>query len=105
MDPERYKNVQTRRGYTYSYYLANEHATESLLFLHGFPSTSQDWAIQVEYFSAKGYKIIVPDLLGYGGSSKPADPFEYRIRAIADDVIDILNAEHIARVTVIAHDW
>ena len=89
MDRKQYKSIQTQRGHTYSYYLANEQATETILFLHGFPSSSQDWAEQVKFFSAKGYKIIAPDLLGYGGSSKPTDPIEYKLRAIANDVIDI----------------
>ena len=77
----------------------------TLLFLHGFPSTSYGWRRQVEFFESKGFPVIVPDLLGYGGTDKPADAQFYKWGDMAGDVIDILDAEKVEKVIAIGHDW
>ena len=107
MDRTSYKTVTTKRGFTYSYYASvPEGSTKpTLLFLHGFPSTSYDWRRQVEFFESKGFPVIVPDLLGYGGTDKPADAQFYKWGDMAGDVIDILDAEKVEKVIAIGHDW
>lgn len=42
-----------------------------LTFLHGFPSSSLDWARVAEALQ-NGYRVLVFDFLGFGGSSKPS---------------------------------
>ncbi|CDO74917.1 hypothetical protein BN946_scf184927.g1 [Trametes cinnabarina] len=106
MDPALYKDHKVSRGLSYHYFY--QPATEgkpTLLFVHGFPSSSYDWHRQVEHFRPKGYGILVPDLLGAGGTDKPDDPEAFRIARIARDIVDILDAEGLDRVVGIAHDW
>ncbi|KAI0373441.1 alpha/beta-hydrolase [Pilatotrama ljubarskyi] len=106
MDPALYKDLRVSRGLTYHYFYAPASAGHpTLLFLHGFPSTSYDWHRQVEHFRPKGYGILVPDLLGAGGTSKPEDPDAFRFALIARDIVDILDAEGLEKVVGIAHDW
>ncbi|KAL0951877.1 hypothetical protein HGRIS_008537 [Hohenbuehelia grisea] len=108
MDSSAYKQTSTRRGYTYSYYvhgLEDGSKLAPILFLHGFPSTSQDWALQAQFFTGKGYPVIVPDLLGYGGTSSPDDARAYSTTRIAEDVIDVLDAKKVEKVILVAHDW
>lgn len=76
----------------------------TLLFLHGFPSTSRLWRHQVTYFASRGYPLLVPDLLGFGGSALPVDPESYRPSDICRDILDILDAENVQQVVVIGHD-
>ncbi|TRM64517.1 Alpha/Beta hydrolase protein [Schizophyllum amplum] len=96
----------TSRGLRYSYrYAAPQAGKPTLLLLHGFPSTSYDWRHQITFFAAKGYGIIAPDMLGYGGTDKPADPLAYRGSLMARDLVDILDAEEAERVIAIGHDW
>ncbi len=106
MDPALYKKFTVSRGLQY-YYLAFPGDTNKpiLLFLHGFPSTSYDWKHQVEFFKARGYRLIVPDMLGYGGTSKPIDPSAYRHSLITKDIVELLDAENADRVIAIGHDW
>jgi pimeloyl-ACP methyl ester carboxylesterase len=89
------------------FYSKGSDATKpTLLFLHGFPSSSYDWRHQVAYFQHRGHGIIVPDLLGYGGSDKPTDAALYAKTLLAKDVIDVLDAVHVdGRVIAIGHDW
>lgn len=106
MDASSYKEVTTKRGIKYSYYFSSGDASKStLLFIHGFPSTSYDWRNQVAFFKSEGYSIVAPDMLGYGGTDKPTDTALYKHRAMCADVIDILDAENVERVIAIGHDW
>jgi pimeloyl-ACP methyl ester carboxylesterase len=75
------------------------------LFLHGFPSTSYDWRKQVAFFGQEGYGLIVPDMLGYGGTAKPIDAAAYKQSLICADIVDILDAEKVGQAIVIGHDW
>lgn len=106
MDPTSYKDVTTSRGLNYHYYFASaQNSKPTLLFLHGFPSTSYDWRHQVAFFKAKGYGLIVPDMLGYGGTAKPEDPADYVANLIVRDIVDLLDAEAVDSVISISHDW
>ncbi|KAJ6566524.1 alpha/beta-hydrolase [Mycena capillaripes] len=106
MDLSLYKHVKTQRGLTYAYYFSAPTAGKPVLFFaHGFPCSSTLWRAQVAFFAPRGYGIVVPDLLGYGGTDKPADPKLYVGGGLAQDVVDILDAEGIARVIAIGHDW
>ncbi|KAJ6562352.1 alpha/beta-hydrolase [Mycena capillaripes] len=106
MDQSNYKQTKTQRGFTYSYYFSPPAAGKPvLLFSHGFPSASFLWRKQVAFFQPLGYGLVVPDNLGYGGTDKPTDPKLYVGSGLAQDMADILDAEKIAEVVVIGHDW
>lgn len=76
-----------------------------ILFLHGWPSSAYDWRHQIVYFKEKGYGIIAPDLLGYGGTDKPTEVEAYRAKAMAEEVIELLNCEKVETVLGVGHDW
>ncbi|THV06216.1 alpha/beta-hydrolase [Dendrothele bispora CBS 962.96] len=106
MDPSSYRVTTVSRGFKYRYYFTQPRSPIKtfLFFVHGYPSTSYDWYRQVQFFQEKGYGLIVPDMLGYGGTSKPTDPASYN-KDIARDLIDILDAENIKQAVFIGHDW
>ncbi|KAG5353054.1 hypothetical protein C0989_010860 [Termitomyces sp. Mn162] len=106
MDSTIYKSVSTRRSLKYNYFFSAPAAGKPvLLFVHGFPSTSYDWRYQVTFFKEKGYGLIVPDMLGYGGTDKPTDAVDYKLGLIAQDLVDILDAEKINKAIAVGHDW
>lgn len=107
LDQSPYKDLKTSRGLNYHYYhiAPKDRSKPYLLFLHGFPSTSRDWKLLIEFFQPQGYGIIAPDLLGYAGTDKPTDANAFRLKLMAGDVIDIVNAEKAEHVIVISHDW
>ncbi|KAH0828013.1 Alpha/Beta hydrolase protein [Lanmaoa asiatica] len=78
----------------------------TLLFIHGFPSTSYDWYHQINYFQPKGYGLVVPDLLGYGRTEpKSNNPADFLHTAVGQDLLDILDEECVKNVIAIGHDW
>lgn len=107
MDPSLYKDLKTSRGFNYHYYrfVSDDNSKPTLLLLHGFPSLSQDWSHVVQHFQSQNYGIIVPDLLGYGGTDKPTDATIYRMKLMSRDVIEILDNENERTVIAIGHDW
>ncbi len=100
---------------TYSYYLSpnfNEIASSKtsipiLLLLHGFPDNAHMWADAIPHLSMLGYPMILPDLLGFSGSSKPTDPSRYNYLQQANSLSQILDYEGVKgkRVVPIGHDW
>ncbi|THV00057.1 alpha/beta-hydrolase [Dendrothele bispora CBS 962.96] len=101
-----FKDLNVTRGFVYHYYASPADAGKpTLVFLHGFPSTSYDWRHQVSFFQDKGYGLIVPDMLGYGGTAKPLDPEAYAPSLISRDIVDILDAEGLQQSVLIGHDW
>ncbi|KII93233.1 hypothetical protein PLICRDRAFT_171017 [Plicaturopsis crispa FD-325 SS-3] len=106
MEQSSYKDIITSRGFKYHYYFSPASAPlPTLLFLHGFPSTSQDWRHIIPYFVQKGYGAIAPDMLGYGGTDKPTDPLAFKWSLLTKDIIGILDAENIHSSIAIGHDW
>ena len=41
-----------------------------ILLLHGFPDSKELWKYQIQALADDGYRIIAPDLRGYGNSSQ-----------------------------------
>lgn len=107
------KQIDVSRGLHYQYY-TNSNSTPvstsspALLLTHGFPDGAELWQFIVPHLLPLKNKIIVPHLLGYGGTSKPTDPKEFEISAMCQDVVEILKAEGITQdntVLPIGHDW
>ncbi len=76
-----------------------------VVLLHGFPDTGRLWRHQVPALAGAGFRVIVPDLRGYGESDKPADVRRYHLLALAADVQAVLDAEGIPTAHVVGHDW
>jgi pimeloyl-ACP methyl ester carboxylesterase len=74
-----------------------------LTLLHGFPSSSHDWAKIAPALAAR-HSLLAPDFLGFGASEKPAD-HTYSIGEQADLVEALWAAEGIERTALVAHDY
>ncbi|KAJ3469987.1 hypothetical protein MRS44_000086 [Fusarium solani] len=102
----RRESFVARSGNSYSYvHIQPTSRNTTLLLLHGFPSTLSDWIHQIRHFSSKGYGILAPDLLGYGNSSKPTDVHQYRLKAMGDELIELLDHLNLPKVVGIGHDF
>jgi pimeloyl-ACP methyl ester carboxylesterase len=49
--------------------------------------------------------IFVPDLLGYGGTSKPLDPIQYNSKGMANDLVECFRHNVISQIVIIGHDF
>jgi pimeloyl-ACP methyl ester carboxylesterase len=87
------------------FYVRDEGSGTPVILLHGFPDTGDLWRNQVPALVKSGFRTIVPDMRGRGGSSKPGAVSEYRLSSIVRDVTGILDALRIERAHVVGHDW
>ena len=78
----------------------------ALLLLHGFPQTHAIWH-RVAQRLAQRFRIVMPDLRGYGDSAKPpsdGDHAPYSKRAMARDMVELMHALGHERYFVCGHD-
>ncbi len=76
-----------------------------LILLHGFPELGYSWRHQLRPLAEAGYRVIVPDLRGYGCSDVPEDVTAYAIDVLGRDVTSLLDDAGAERGVVIGHDW
>ena len=77
-----------------------------LLLLHGAPQTHISWRLVAPEL-AKSHTVIVPDLRGYGDSSKPPDGenhVNYSKRAMALDQVEVMKSFGFQTFPVVGHD-
>lgn len=77
-----------------------------LLLLHGYPQTRACWA-DVAPALARRFTVVTADLRGYGDSDKPAggpDHAGYSKRAMAADMVGLMDGLGFARFAVAGHD-
>jgi pimeloyl-ACP methyl ester carboxylesterase len=73
-----------------------------LVLLHGWPQHWWAWRKLIPPL-ARHYRVIVPDLRGWGWSDAP--PGDYAKETFAGDILALLDAEGIDRARFLAHDW
>jgi pimeloyl-ACP methyl ester carboxylesterase len=76
-----------------------------VVLLHGFPDSGRLWRHQVPVLAEAGFKVIVPDLRGYGRSDKPTDVGAYALHRLVADVSAVIGAAGVERAHVVGHDW
>lgn len=77
-------------------------AGDTILFLHGIPTSSYIWRNIIPHLTQLGH-CIAPDLIGFGQSDKPNISYSIRdhIRYI-EKFIEVLKLK---RITLIMHGW
>jgi pimeloyl-ACP methyl ester carboxylesterase len=69
------------------------------LYLHGIPTSSEDW---IPFLERTGG--IAPDLIGFGGSGKGGH-LDYSLDGLATFVEELLEHLEVERVSLVAHQW
>lgn len=78
----------------------DEGSGETVLLLHGIAGSSQTWRPLIRPLSRR-YRVVAPDLLGHGNSTKPRT--DYSLGALSVLVRDLLDELGIARATIVGH--
>jgi haloacetate dehalogenase len=77
-----------------------------VLLLHGYPQTHVMWH-KIAPRLAEDFSLVIPDLRGYGDSSKPPDGenhFGYSKRATAQDQVEVMTYLGFKQFAVVGHD-
>lgn len=77
----------------------------AVVLLHGWPDSWRVWRHQVPVLAEAGFRVVVPDLRGFGESDRPEGTKAYRARLLVRDVLTMFDALGIERARVVGHDW
>ncbi|MFT6337948.1 MAG: pimeloyl-ACP methyl ester carboxylesterase [Halioglobus sp.] len=93
-------NVQ---GHTINYHFRKERGDSVICFLHGYPTSAQEY-IEVMKLIPEEYTVIAHDHLGYGRSAKPSN-HNYLLKGQADITLALYKLLGIKNVHLVAHDY
>ncbi|EME88767.1 uncharacterized protein MYCFIDRAFT_35544 [Pseudocercospora fijiensis CIRAD86] len=110
MDQLEKKELDTSRGLHYRYFVSPLSTPDSskptIVLCHGWPDSAELWQFVIPQLLQTKCRLLAPDLLGSGGSSKPTDPAAFQIQLMVDDVMEVLKAEGIEdKIIPMGHDW
>jgi pimeloyl-ACP methyl ester carboxylesterase len=76
--------------------------TRAVVLLHGKNFSGGYWEPTIRVLAAEGFRVVVPDQIGFGKSTKPA-VFQFSFQVLADTTRALLDSLHIDRFTVVGH--
>ncbi len=76
-----------------------------VVLLHGFPELAFSWRHQIRDLAAAGFRVIAPDMRGYGASDSPGDVEAYDIFRLTGDVAHLIDHFGGGPALVAGHDW
>ena len=75
-----------------------------VLLLHGFPERAASWSAVMDQLNEAGFRTIAPDQRGYSPGARPKRRRDYRVGALVDDVVALIDTIA-APVHLVGHDW
>ena len=78
-------------------------ARGTLVLVHGFGASVNEWRIVIPELTAQGYRVIALDLRGHGWSTRPDG--DYSIAGQTRLILDLLDQVGVQRFSIIGHSW
>lgn len=82
----------------------DEGAGPLVILLHGFPYTWFEWRHQIGALAQAGFRVVAPDIRGFGQSGKPDRIEDYTILHSVGDVVALLTALGEDHAVLVGHD-
>jgi haloalkane dehalogenase len=78
---------------------------EPVLLIHGEPSWSYLYRKMIPIFVQAGYRVVAPDLVGFGRSDKPAERIDYTYQRHVEWMQSWLDRMDLTGITFLGQDW
>lgn len=109
-DPRVKYGSATVRGNTYTYMLGEPESgrpRHTVFLVHGFPDLGFGWRCQIPLFVSLGYRVIVPNMLGYAGTSAPKEIEAYSLKSLSADIAELARqfVGKDGQIILGGHDW
>ncbi|HEY2217218.1 MAG TPA: alpha/beta hydrolase [Solirubrobacteraceae bacterium] len=76
-----------------------------VVLCHGFPELAYSWRHQIPALSEAGYRVVAPDMRGFGESSIPERVEDYDVVSLCGDMTGLLDALDEQQAIFVGHDW
>jgi pimeloyl-ACP methyl ester carboxylesterase len=73
-----------------------------VVLLHGKNFTAANWAPTIEFLSKQGFRVIAPDQIGFGKSSKPST-YQYTFAQLANNTRALMESAGLTRCSIVGH--
>lgn len=80
------------------------HGDDVVMLLHGWPEDGSMWARVASLLAEAGWRVVCPDLKGFGRSDKPHGR-GYDPQTLADEISQLIKNLHVRRAVLVGHDW
>ena len=75
------------------------------IMVHGWPESWYSWRHQIGPVRDAGFRVVVPDVRGYGGSDAPEPVEAYDMENLIGDVLGLIDHFDEDQAVLIGHDW
>ncbi|MHB8233445.1 MAG: alpha/beta fold hydrolase [Solirubrobacteraceae bacterium] len=76
-----------------------------VVLCHGFPELAFSWRHQLPALAEAGYRVLAPDMRGYGRSSAPTEIEAYDVVTLCKDMCGLLDWAGEQSAIFVGHDW
>eukprot|EP00928_Gymnodinium_smaydae_P038290 TRINITY_DN26439_c0_g1_i1.p1 TRINITY_DN26439_c0_g1~~TRINITY_DN26439_c0_g1_i1.p1 ORF type:complete len:368 (-),score=33.43 TRINITY_DN26439_c0_g1_i1:7-1032(-) len=83
----------------------SKEAKETVLLMHGEPTWCYLYRFMIPHFVQAGYRVIAPDLVGFGKSDKPAKRTDYSYERHVDWIGELIVGLDLDNITPFFQDW
>eukprot|EP01120_Amphizonella_sp_Union-15-10_P010448 TRINITY_DN417_c0_g2_i1.p1 TRINITY_DN417_c0_g2~~TRINITY_DN417_c0_g2_i1.p1 ORF type:complete len:316 (-),score=48.58 TRINITY_DN417_c0_g2_i1:34-981(-) len=97
-----YKEID---GFKFHYVDEGNQTSPPLVLCHGFPDFWWGWRRQIPALVSAGFRVIVPDLPGFGETDKPKELEHYGFKKVSQQLIALLDLLGLQKATFLGHDW
>ena len=82
-----------------------ESSKEVVLLIHGEPTWSYLYRKMIPIVSESGYRVIVPDLVGFGKSDKPINQEDYTYEKHVGWISSFVESLDLTNINLFCQDW
>jgi pimeloyl-ACP methyl ester carboxylesterase len=76
-----------------------------VVLCHGFPELAFSWRHQIPALADAGFRVLAPDMRGFGQSSAPQQIEAYDVATLCGDLCGLLDEAGAESAIFIGHDW
>jgi pimeloyl-ACP methyl ester carboxylesterase len=76
-----------------------------VVLCHGFPELAYSWRHQIPALAQAGYRVLAPDMRGFGKSSVPSEVEAYDVISLCGDLCGLLDTVGEEQAIFVGHDW
>jgi len=86
-------------------HVAQQGSGPLVVLCHGFPESWYSWRHQLQALADAGYRVVAPDMRGYGQTDAPAEIAEYSMLHLVGDIVGLVAELGASHAVVVGHDW